>query len=228
MNEETNTETTSRGEPVGEPAVRGDPAIAGQSEQEAIAFDPDDPESVSEAESTVRSFAGDDEDTRDVLDILRVAAACATVVQFHESYTDAAAAVGSEVSISFLRKWARVHDLPIAIRRHIALEDIAPTAAMHVARVDGAARFLLAWAILDNDLTVDEVRRIASDVAAGTHIETALETRGVTPGELRLVLPTETYLSLRRTACLDGERPGELVAELFEEHGPDRNGSEDL
>lgn len=209
---------TSREEPIGEPVVRGDPEVIGSTARSAVAFDPTDPTSVAAALDTVRTFVDDEGDGDDVQYTLRGAAACAALVRSTGSYTRAAKRAGDGVTVSFLRKWARVHDLPISIRRHIAVGDIAPTAAMHVARVEGDARLLLAWAILDAELTVDEVRRVASDVVSGRPIEAALRDRGVILGEMTVTLPVETYRDLRRMACLRRETPGDVVASMFERY----------
>jgi len=204
-----------REEPVGAPVVRGDPEITGAHAERAVEFDPDDPESVAEAAAVVREFAavvgGDDH-----LYVLRGAAACAALVRGEGSYKAAAERAGEAVTVAFLRKWARVHDLPISIRRHIAAGDIAPTAAKHVARVAGDARFTLAWALLDNDLTVEAVRTIASEVSEGRSLERALEDRGVTPGEMRVTLPLSTYRELRRIACLEYATTDEVIADALE------------
>ncbi|MDF1503171.1 hypothetical protein PYV61_09465, partial [Roseisolibacter sp. H3M3-2] len=45
------------------------------------------------------------------------AAACAALVRGVGSYKEAAERAGGGVSVAFIRKWARVHDLPQAIRR---------------------------------------------------------------------------------------------------------------
>lgn len=210
-----------RTEPVGAPVVRGDPEITGERARRAVAFDPDDPESLADAAATVRAFATAADEAGDQLDMLRGAAACAALVRGVGSYTAAAAEAGDGVTVSFLRKWARVHDLPIAIRRHIALGDIAPTAAMHLASVTGNARFLLAWSVIDNDLTVAEVREIVSAVGTGQSVEDALAAHGVTLGEITLVLPASIYRELRRIACLDGSTPGEVVATRLADGGLD-------
>lgn len=204
-----------RREPVGAPVVRGDPSITGEFAREAAEFDPDDPASLEAATTAVRTFV-QDEAVVDHLGMLQGAAACAALVRGTGSYTAAAERAGEPVSVGFLRKWARVHDLPIAIRRHIARGEIPPTAAQHIARVTGSARYLLAWAALDNGLSVRDVRGIASDVSQGTPIEDALDARGVRLGEMTLELPIGIYLELRRRASLDNAEPGELVVEALE------------
>ena len=208
---------TDREEPVGAPVVRGDEAVTGERAREAVQFDPDDPDSVALAAETVRSFAENTAGSEDNIYMLRGAAACAALVRGEGSYKAAANRAGGDVTVSFIRKWARVHDLPQAIRRHVAMGHIAPTAAKHIARVAGDARFQLAWATLDNDLTVREVRSIASDVNGGQSIEEALEKRGITPGQLELVLPLPVYRELRREAAYEGVEPGAIVAEVLAE-----------
>jgi hypothetical protein len=131
------------------------------------------------------------------------------------SYKRAAERAGGDVSVSFIRKWARVHDLPQAIRRHVARGDIAPTAAKHIARVSGDARFALAWATLDGDLTVREVRRIASEINDGTPPAEALADHGVTLGELSVRLPTELYVELRRRASLENVPPDDVLVDAL-------------
>ena len=205
-----------REEPVGAPVVRGDPEITGARAQEAVEFDPDDRESITEAAEIVREFAADGPDAGDQLRMLRGAAACAALVRGEGSYTAAAKRAGDDVTVSFLRKWARVHDLPIAIRRHIALGDITPSAAMHIASLTGNARFLLAWATLDNNLNVETVREIVSDVRGGNSVEVALEDHGVTLGEITLVLPPASYRELRRIASLEKLDPAQVVAIALE------------
>jgi len=206
---------TDRRSPVGEPVIRGDERITGQSAEEAKRFDPTDPESVAEAVATVRSFATETRADADNVFVLRGAAACAALVRGEGSYKAAAERAGADVTVSFIRKWARVHDLPRAIRIHVARGDIAPTAAKHIARVGGEARYQLAWAALDADLTVREVREIASDINDGSPIETALKRRGVTPGEIRVTLPSATYRTLRQRAALESRSVDGIVDEAL-------------
>lgn len=208
-----------RREPVGAPVVRGDPEITGARADEAAKFDPDDPESLAEAATVVHEFATDT-GGRDHLYMLRGAAACAALVRGEGSYK--AAADRADVTVGFLRKWARVHDLPISVRRHIARGEIAPTAAKHVARVTGNARFLLAWAILESDLAVREVRVIASSVTDGTSIERALRDHGVQPGRLAVELPLDLYRETRRHASLANTEPDEIIAEAIDDWLDDR------
>jgi len=204
-----------RESPVGEPVIRRDPAVAGEG---AVRFDPDDPESVAEAADTVRRFATNTAGSEDNVYMLRGAAACAALVRGTGSYTAAAERAGGDATISFIRKWARVHDLPRSIRRHVALGEIAPTAAKHIARVAGESRFLLAWAALDHDLTVREIRSVASAVNEGESVEAALRETGVELGRLTLSLPPETYRELRRHAALEGVDPDEVVDAALAEY----------
>jgi hypothetical protein len=199
---------TDRESPVGKPVIRRDPRVAGES---AVQFDPTDPESLEEAAETVRQFASDTAGSEDRVYMLRGAAACAALVRGTGSYKAAAERADGEATVSFIRKWARVHDLPRSIRRHVALGEIAPTAAKHIARVSGESRFLLAWATLDHDLTVREVRSIASRVNEGTSVESALAAEGIDLGQLSLSLPPETYRELRRRAALEETDPEKIV-----------------
>ncbi len=208
---------SDRESPVGKPVVRGDVTIAGERAREAVQFDPDDPESLAEAAETVRQFAagiaGEDN-----IYMLRGAAACAALVRGEGSYKAAAERAGGDVTVAFIRKWARVHDLPQAIRRHVAMGHIAPTAAKHIARVAGDGRFLLAWATIDDDLTVREVRAIASEINDGTPIERALSDRDIALGELTLQLSPETYRKLRQEAAYDEVTPGDIVDDALTEY----------
>lgn len=199
-----------RREPVGAPVVRGNPEITGARAAEATAFDPDDPESLAEAARIAREFATEP-GGGDPLYMLRGAAACATLVRGEGSYRAAADRAGEGVTVNYLRKWARVHDLPISIRRHIAHGDIVPSAAKHIARVSGDARFLLAWAVIDHDLTVRDVRAVATAVLGGTSVERALRDAGVSPGTLSVTLSPATYREVRRRASLDGTPPDEVI-----------------
>ena len=125
---EDGTPPVDRESPVGEPVVRGDVRVTGERARDAVRFDPDDPGSVAEAAETVHAFATgslpDDE-----LAMLRGAAACAALARGEGSYIAAAERAGDPVTVSFIRKWARVHDLPRPVRRHVALGHIPPTAA---------------------------------------------------------------------------------------------------
>lgn len=207
-----------REQPVGEPVVRSDPAVTGERAERAVGFDPDDPESVAEAAETVRAFSENTVGSADNVYMLRGAAACAALVRGVGSYKAAVERAGGDVSISFVRKWARVHDLPQAIRRHVARGDIAPTAAKHIARVSGVDRYDLAWAVVDADLTVRQVRRIAGEIDKDTSAAAALSAHGIEPGWIGLSLPLEIYRELRRRASIENRDPGEIVAEALESH----------
>ncbi|GGM58516.1 hypothetical protein J2752_001132 [Halarchaeum rubridurum] len=217
MSDGSDIPPTDRESPVGRPVIRGDERVAGERAEEAVEFDPSDPESVADAAETVASFArGDLGDDRFYM--LRGAAACAALVRAEGSYKAAAERAGDGVTVSFIRKWARVHDLPRPVRRHVAVGHIAPTAAKHIARVGGEARYQLAFAAIDNDLTVREVRAIASEVNDGRPIEEALRERGVTPGELTVSLPLDTYRELRRRAAVEDVTPGSVVTDALESY----------
>ncbi|MFW5934433.1 MAG: DUF7119 family protein [Halolamina sp.] len=213
--DETPVPSTERRSRVGEPVVRADPEITGERAEEAIDFDPDDSESVERAAEVLATFA-DDEASGDYLDMLRGAAACAALVRGVGSYREAASRADG-VSVSFIRTWARVHDLPQSVRRHVARGNIAPSAAKHIARVGGAARLDLAWATLDHDLTVREVRSLASRVNDGVPAEAALRETGVELGDLALSLSVEEYRELRREASMRNEAPDDVLAEALAE-----------
>jgi hypothetical protein len=208
---------TDRESPVGQPVVRGDAAVTGEAAERAKAFDPTDDESIAEAAETVARFADNTAGAEDNVFMLRGAAACAALVRGEGSYKATAERAGDDVTVAFIRKWARVHDLPQSIRRYVAMGHVAPTAAKHIARVSGEERFQLAWAVLDGDLTVREVRSVASAVNSGTPVENALADHGVRPGTLTLSLPTDTYRELRRAAAMEGKDPEEVVAEALDE-----------
>jgi hypothetical protein len=207
--------STERTSPVGKPIIRGDPSVAGQQADDAVEFDPDKQESLERAAETVAAFASKPADGKDSLFILRGAAACAALVRGEGSYVAAIERVDHDVSVSFIQKWARVHDLPQSVRRHVATRDLSPSAAKHIARLTGAARLHLAWAALDHDLTVREIRAITSDVKNGAAIEDALAERGLTLGELTLTIPVVEYCKLRQESSLRGVSPGTLVGEVF-------------
>jgi hypothetical protein len=208
--EQPSTGTASRESPVGEPVIRRN--VAGE---EAARFDPTDPESLAEAADVVRRFAENTAGGTDNVYMLRGAAACAALVRGEGSYKAAAKRAGGEATVSFIRKWARVHDLPRSVRRYVALGQIAPTAAKHIARVAGEARFLLAWAVLDHGLTVREVRAAASRVNDGASVEEALGDTDVELGRVELSLPTDVYQRLRRRAALDETGPADVVADAL-------------
>jgi hypothetical protein len=211
---------TDRESPVGEPVIRGDPAVAGEQAQAAVEFDPGDPESLARAAGTVRSFSQNTPGAADNVVMLRGAAACAALVRGVGSYKEAVERAGDGVDVPFVRKWARVHDLPPSIRRHVARGVIAPTAAKHIARVSGTDRLHLAWATLDHDLTVREVRSIASQVNKGETVEEALADRDLRLGEMAVRLPVEAYTELHRRGSLENTRPGELIGELTRTESP--------
>jgi hypothetical protein len=206
---------TDRESPVGAPVIRGDPTLTGEHAEQAVAFDPEDPESLALAAETVAAFAQNKAGADDNVVMLRGAAACAALVRGEGSYKAAAERAGDGVTVSFIRKWSRVHDLPQSIRRHVARGDIAPTAAKHIARVSGTARLHLAWAVLDHDLTVRQVRSVASAVNDGTDIQRALGQEGITLGEIVVQLPTDVYCELRRRASLEDSPPGDLIADAL-------------
>ncbi|WP_226011867.1 DUF7119 family protein [Halomicrobium salinisoli] len=209
--------STDRESPVGKPVIRGDPSLMGDRAEEAVEFDPDDPESLELAAETVRAFSENTAGADDNVYMLRGAAACAALVRGEGSYKAAAERAGGEATVSFIRKWSRVHDLPRAIRLHVALGHIAPTAAKHIARVGGEARYLLAWAAVDHDMTVRQVRSVASAINDGTSVEAALAAEGVTLGEVTVELDPEAYRELRRHAALETTSPGDLVSEILSE-----------
>lgn len=212
---DTSRRPADRESPVGEPVVRADPSVTGERATEAVGFDPDDPESVQLAADTVRSFAENTVGSEDHVYMLRGAAACAALVRGVGSYKAAAERAGGDVSVAFIRKWARVHDLPQAIRRHVARGTVAPTAAKHIARVGGDDRYALAWATLEHGLTVREIRRLASEVGDGRSVEAALDDRGLTFGRMGLTLPPAQYIELRRRASIENREPDDLVAEAL-------------
>ena len=206
---------SDRETPVGTPVVRADPTVTGERAAEAVGFDPDDSESVAEAADVVHEFATGALGGTDHVLMLRGAAACAALVRGLGSYKAAAEAAGEGVTVSFIRKWARVHDLPQSIRRHVARGHIAPTAAKHIARVSTDDRYLLAWASLDADLTVRDIRSIASAINSGDDTETALRNHDVTPGELTMTLPRAEYIELRHRASMENREPGAVVADAL-------------
>ena len=200
-----------RESPVGQPVVRGDPRVTGQRPEEAVRFDPDDPDSLATAAETVRAFAENTAGDEDNVFMLRGSAACAALVRGEGSYKAAAERAGGDATIAFIRKWSRVHDLPQSIRRHVARGEIAPTAAKHIARVSGESRFLIAWAALDHDMTVREIRTVASRVNDGQSVTDALSAEDYPLGSLPLRLSPRTYLQLRRQASLSDTTPDEIV-----------------
>jgi hypothetical protein len=214
MSDERRWRDAERTEPVGEPVVRADPAVTGAHAERAVEFDPDDPESLDLAAETVREFAAGELGSENVY-LLRGAAACAALVRGVGSYTGAVERAGDGTTVAFVRKWARVHDLPQSVRRHVARGNIAPTAAKHIARVGGRARLALAWAAIDGDLTVREVRRVASAVNDGASVPDALGEVGVDLGTLTLSLPADAYIELRRRASMRDVDPATVVDEAL-------------
>jgi hypothetical protein len=214
MTDDADRVPTDRESPVGEPVVRGDDAVA-DDDQPAIAFDPDDPDSVATAVETVGDFdAGDLPDTPRY--VLRAAAACAALVRAEDGYTAAAERAGC--SVALVRKWARVHDLPRPIRERVAHGDIPPSAAKHVARVQGDARYLLAWAVVDDDLTVREIRAAASAVADGADPADARRDQRADPGRLAVSLPVDVYRELRAHATATDRDPSDVVADALRDY----------
>ncbi|MFB6223414.1 MAG: hypothetical protein ABEH86_07050 [Haloarcula sp.] len=213
--------STDRESPVGKPVIRGDPALTGQRPEEAVEFDPDDPESLELAARTVKQFSENTAGADDNVYILRGAAACAALVRGEGSYKAATERAGGDASVSFIRKWSRVHDLPRAIRIHVAKGEIAPTAAKHIARVAGEARLLLAWATLDHNLTVRQIRSVASSINDGASVDAALAREGYSLGKLSTHLDRDAYCKLRRQAALDGADPGAVISEAIDSYFDD-------
>jgi hypothetical protein len=218
MSEEGESVLTDRESPVGTPVIRGDPELTGQQANEAIRFDPDDVDSLALAAETVYAFSQNTAGAADNVFMLRGAAACAALVRGEGSYKAAAERAGDDVTVAFIRKWSRVHDLPQSIRRHVAKGEIAPTAAKHIARVSGTARLHLAWAALDHDMTVRQIRSIASPVSDGEDIEEALASQGFTPGKMTMELSAEAYCELRRQASLSNTEPGVVADDALTEY----------
>lgn len=208
--------SADRESPVGKPVIRGDPTLTGQRPDEAVEFDPDDPESLELAARTVRRFSENTAGADDNVYVLRGAAACAALVRGEGSYKAAAKRAGGDATVSFIRKWSRVHDLPRSIRIHVAKGEIAPTAAKHIARLGGEARLLLAWAALDHDLTVRQIRSVASNVNDSATVAEALATEGYQLGQLTINIDTDAYCNLRRRAALDATDPSAVVTESLE------------
>jgi hypothetical protein len=208
---------TDRESPVGQPIIRGNPALTGDRAHEAVQFDPSDPENLAEAAETVRAFTQNTAGAEDNVFMLRGAAACAALVRGEGSYKSAAESAGEDTTISFIRKWARVHDLPRSVRKYVAMGRIAPTAAKHIARVHGEARYQLAWAVLDHGLTVREVRSIASEVNNGRSVEEALGEQDIELGRISLSLTPSTYLELRRKAAIEDTDPATVITDALDE-----------
>jgi hypothetical protein len=208
---------TDREYPVGQPVIRGNPELTGDRAREAVRFDPSDSENLAEAAETVRAFSENTAGAEDNVYMLRGAAACAALVRGEGSYKSAAKRAGGDTTVSFIRKWARVHDLPRAVRKYVAMGRIAPTAAKHIARVHGEARYQLAWAVLDHDLTVREVRSIASEINDGRSVVKALDKRDIELGQITLSLPPDTYLELRRKAAIEDIDPVAVITDALDE-----------
>ena len=207
---------TDRESPVGKPVIRGDPTFTGQRADEAVEFNPDDPESLELAAQTVRRFSENTAGADDNVYMLRGAAACAALVRGEGSYKAAAKRAGGDATVAFIRKWSRVHDLPRSIRVHVAKGEIAPTAAKHIARLAGESRLLLAWAALDHGLTVRQIRSVASSVNNGGGLEDALATEGYELGKLTIDINTDAYCKLRRKAALEATDPSDIVTRALE------------
>jgi len=208
---------TDRESPVGKPVIRGDPTFTGQRADEAVEFNPDDPESLELAAQTVRRFSENTAGADDNVYMLRGAAACAALVRGEGSYKAAAKRAGGDATVAFIRKWSRVHDLPRSIRVHVAKGEIAPTAAKHIARLAGESRLLLAWAALDHGLTVRQIRSVASSVNnGGGGLEDALATEGYELGKLTIDINADAYCKLRRKAALEATDPSDIVTRALE------------
>ena len=208
--------STDRESPVGKPVIRGNPTFAGQHADEAVEFDPDNPDSLQLAADTVRRFSENTAGADDNVYMLRGAAACAALVRGEGSYKAAAERAGGDATVSFIRKWSRVHDLPRSVRVHVAKGEIAPTAAKHIARLAGEVRLLLAWAALDHDLTVRQIRSVASSVNDGATIEEGLAAEGYQLGKLTIDIDRDAYCMLRRHAALDATDPSSVVTKSLE------------
>ncbi|MFD1513042.1 DUF7119 family protein [Halomarina rubra] len=217
---EDDVPAADRKSPVGRPVVRGDPDLMGPRAQRAVQFDPDDPESLDRAARVVHAFATENAGAADNVYMLRGAAACAALVRGEGSYKAAAERAGEGVTVAFIRKWARVHDLPRMVRECVATGRIAPTAAKHIARVRGEARYHLAWAVLDHGLTVRDVRSVASAINDGQSVETALAAQDVAVGDITLSLDAESYRDLRWRAARRGVDPEDVVADALAELDP--------
>jgi len=71
--------------------------------------------------------------------------------------------------------------------------------------------------VLDHDLTVREVRSLASRVNDGESATAALRSVGVDLGDLDLSLSVEQYRELRREASMRNTTPGDVLAEMLAE-----------
>ncbi len=99
--------STDRESPVGKPVIRGDPALTGQRPEEAIEFDPDDPESLELAAKTVKKFSENTAGGDDNVIILRCAAACEVLVRGEGSYKVAEERAGGEARSRSSVKYCR-------------------------------------------------------------------------------------------------------------------------
>lgn len=206
-----------RASPVGKPVIRGNKEIVGEDAEDAIAFDPDDPEAVEQAIITIQRFTSEENNQHNPLDVLRCAAACATLVRSTGSYKAAAEKAGKEVTVPFIRKWSRVHDLPRAIRIQVAKGNLAPTAAKHIARVNGELRYDLTWATLEYNLSVREIRKIASKLNGSMEAEPVFEEHGINLGAIDLNLPRDLYRELRREAVYKETPVAQVIIQKLRE-----------
>lgn len=71
--------------------------------------------------------------------------------------------------------------------------------------------------MIDADLTVREVRRIASEVDDETTAAKALAERGITVGSIEVSLPIPLYRELRRRASVENRPPGQIVSNALED-----------
>ena len=70
--------------------------------------------------------------------------------------------------------------------------------------------------VLDAEMTVRQVRSVASDVNDGASVEQALDEDGVTLGRMAVTLPPRVYQELRREAALEDVDPDDIVAGALE------------
>ena len=71
--------------------------------------------------------------------------------------------------------------------------------------------------MLDHDLTVRQVRSLASRINDGASAEEALREEGIELGRVELSLPAPAYREFRREASMGNATPSELLAELLAE-----------
>jgi hypothetical protein len=62
------------------------------------------------------------------------------------------------------------------------------------------------------------VRAVASAVNEGADVEAAVRDAGVELGRLRLRLPPDTYVELRRRASMENVEPDDVVADALDEY----------